>query len=137
MGKFNFAEFVRGMKKNNYNQILFQLFAVDPENGELCGCALGQGVLNSGMVTPEEIKSEIEQASEYQTIEVTDRLTGKTSMRELLVSGKLEQNWTKRIEAELGTDFYGDVISWNDQSRLKMPEIIEHILTRFSHRLGI
>ena len=129
MGKFTFnlRDFIRGMKKGNYDQIENYLFGIDKKTGNLCGCALGQGILNSGLVDVDEIKRSIESQGTVSETDFRPNGTGKTERRKILVNPKMEETWMHRLNSDLGDDFVEMIYTYNDDGR-EMPEIIDSAL---------
>lgn len=132
----SFAEFVRALKRaGRRRQVQGYLFAIDKKSGDLCGCALGQGLIESGMVDPEEIREKLLTAGKvYNNIPLFDQ-NGTTENSNVLVNPELEQEWTAEIQKLYGIDFFNQVSSGNDSKHWNIANIIDMVFNRFGSQL--
>lgn len=134
MGKFNLRDFVRAMKKGNRTQISGYLFALDKKTGDLCGCALGQGLLNSGYLNEDEIRAELKSDGSPASVRIIES-DGKVLERPMLVKGDLESAWMQRLNDDLGSDFTAAVVGENDPGN-PMSRVIDMVFAKFGDRLA-
>jgi len=122
--------FILGMKKNKYPQVLGRLFFVE-DDGDLCGCALGQGLLET-VANPDDIRARIvaEGSPSRRTVIGLD---GKRVEKKGKVHMGLENEWQSFVARELGTVFTSNVMSANDSKQEPVPSIA----ARFRDMLGV
>lgn len=122
MYKFNLLDFIRSMKKANYKQIRGHLFAVEVDTDDLCGCALGQGLLNLGLLDIDKLKTEVKSGIYQPTLprQVYDPLTKTWITKQFFVGTGPEVRRAQKIlddieyTMNLDFDFSSDVVELND-----------------------
>ena len=129
MGKIDFKEFIRALKRSHRKQVFGRLFAVDAETKEVCGCALGQGLLEIGIVSEEEIKTALLSRGVMASRKVYDPVTQKTQLRNVLEDASYETQFGSLLDSlnqqSPNGQFTGDVITANDGKELPIPNILE------------
>ncbi len=129
--------FVRALKRaGRKRQSNGLLFFLDKKNNDLCACALGQGLLESGMVNEDEIKAELRAKGTFQdSVEVFDQ-NGKVERISGFSNGDLESKWMDRLRNLYGDSFVSTVYEGNDSSRMNIGSIVTRIFERFSDKLA-
>lgn len=95
-------EFIDAIEKNNYEQTHGILF--DVQEGKILACAAGQGLLNSNLITEEEVLAEGEGEARLTSIKGIDT-----------------------IRALFGSQFYYDIWQLNDREHLTCKKIAERL----------
>lgn len=140
MGLSKLLEFIRSMKRSSRLQIYGDLFAVDEETGELCGCALGQGVLNLGVFDEEKIRKEILfENSKPQELSVFNPLTNKKELRKMYRPRSYSRGELAKAAGylhDLPEQFRYDVVYANDRDRKPISDIAASMYTNSERYLN-
>lgn len=125
-GKISFKDFIRALKRANRKQIYGRLFALDKKTGEVCGCALGQGLLEYGAVTEDEVRTQLQKTGRPLTSNVFDPVTNTTEERTVLTDAAWESHFQELLNDlnEQVPGFTTDVIANNDNARKTIPQIL-------------
>lgn len=116
---FDRIAFILGMKKNKYHQALGKLFIL-AEDGDLYACAMGQGALDVGVVSEEEVRRTLKPKPLTTWLVMKDGQQGTILGR---TSYDLETNVQRQLKESLGGKFWERVVRLNDKQHLPVPEI--------------
>jgi len=128
--KWDRLAFILGMKKNKFPQVSGKLFMLS-EEGDVYACAMGQGLLDSGIITEEQVRSQLKPeplgAADFQVRE----LDGKVRTIRGRYKYELESIYSTKAQEELGSEFWEAVVTKNDREFKPLPEIGAEIRTQF------
>jgi hypothetical protein len=117
--------FLITMKGAHRRQIVGELFVVDDETDEICGCALGQGLLDAGVITEEEIQ---EEAKNTKPLNIYD-------MDGNIFKGRIPYEAKDRgyrwLKENFGERFPGYIWNQNDIDRKSISTIARNAFNRF------
>ena len=134
MGKsINVKDFIRALKRANRKQVYGRLFALDKKTDEVCGCALGQGLIEYGIVTEDEVRAELQKSGTPAGYKVFDPATNTVEDRNMLVNSAWEVGFSGVLD-ELNNQlpgFTSQVISSNDSNKLTIPQILSKFWDRW------
>jgi hypothetical protein len=135
MGKLDFKEFIRALKRSHRKQVYGRLFAVDAETKEVCGCALGQGLLEIGVVSEDEVRQELVSKNTIIERRIYDPVTQKKTLRRVFINSDYESRFGTLLdslnEQSPTGSFTGDVVGANDASEATIPTILERFWNKW------
>ncbi|SRR5260221_3868632 len=127
--KFDRLAFILGMKKQKYPQAFGKLFILG-ESGDLYACAMGQGILDSGFVSEDEIRQALKPRGTH--IFKVREADGRVHTINGRYNSTLETEWASKCRDDLGSDFWGTVTGLNDGSEKPLPEIGAQVRAEFN-----
>ena len=135
---YSLRDFIRAMKKSNRPQLYGALLGVDKVTGELCGCALGQAVLNTGLFDEEKIRQELLREGNPYTLTVYNPDTQKTESKRFLCGTTSEADSETRralnfLSYQIGSEFKNAVIHANDRKRQPIFDIAAKLFEKWGN----
>lgn len=79
-------DFIRAMKKANRRQVIGAWYSVNPKTNEVCGCAMGQALLNLNLVTEDQVRASAKTRGTKRPAKIYDPITRKTVTEEVLTT---------------------------------------------------
>jgi hypothetical protein len=119
-------DFLFGMKRANKRQIKNNLYAIDAKTDEVCGCALGQALLEANVITEEEIRTKTKKISPFNLENVDG-----TSFKGYIPDSSVDAKAYAWLNENFGKHFAAEVYIKNDEKRMSLGDIAMAVYNKY------
>jgi len=138
MGKIGkILEFIRAMKKSNRKQVIGSWYAVDPKTNEVCGCAMGQALLNLDLVTEDEVRNFANKRGYKAVKKIYDPITRKSESKTVIAcSVPYDSVAYKYLDENIPAFLREDVMQKNDREEMPVGDIAAKMYEKYADQVG-